>query len=66
MIIQILIGKSRKKKEELKNQMSNIQIQRNSFLLMVENDKQQVIRFHWSILKSARSLNYCMNFDWSV
>ena len=39
-----MIGQFEKDKEELENQLSNLQRERDNSLLMAENDKQQVNR----------------------
>ena len=59
-----LIGQFEKEKEELENQLSNLQRERDNSLLMAENDKQQVITFHWFILINGRSLYDHTNIDW--
>ena len=42
-----MIGQFEKEKEELENQLSNLQRERDNSLLMAENDKQQVNTSDW-------------------
>ena len=51
-----MIGQFEKEKEELENQLSNLQRERDNSLLMAENDKQQVNTSDWVIFSCGRSL----------